>query len=47
MLPEDRKRIGNWIWRLTHLYQIQTEKAQKIVFDPKPIQRLLMKFVAV
>lgn len=47
MLPEDRTRIGKWIWRLTHLYQIQTKKAQKIVFDPKPIQRLLMKFVAV
>ena len=47
MQPEDAKRIGNWQWRLTHLYKIQTKKSLKIGFDPKPIQRLLMKFVAV
>lgn len=43
--PEDQKRIGDWRWRLTHLYKIQTKKAEKIVFKPKPIQKLLMKYV--
>ena len=44
MHPEDAKRIGNWEWCLTHLFKIQTKKSQKIVFDPKPIQKLLIKY---
>lgn len=45
MLPEDASRIGNWRWRITHLYKIQTKKAQKITFKPKPIQKWLMRYV--
>lgn len=45
MHPEDQKRIGDWRWRLTNLYKIQTKKAEKITFKPKPIQKLLMKYV--
>lgn len=43
--PEDAKRIFDRRWRITHLYKIQTKKAEKIVFNPKPIQKLLMRYV--
>ncbi len=46
MQSEDANRIGNWRWRLTHLYKIQTKRAEKVVLKPKPIQKLLMRYMA-
>lgn len=42
---EDRKRIGNWQWRLSHLYQIRTKLAQKQVFPPNDVQLQIMRYL--
>jgi hypothetical protein len=44
VIPEDAKRIGDWRWRLTHLYKIRTKKAgEKVLFTPKPAQLKILK----
>jgi len=37
--PDNRARIGNWQWRMAHLYKIRTKKVgEKVCFKPKPAQ---------
>lgn len=46
MHPEDRKRIGNWLWRIQHLYKIKTKEAGKLTqMKLRPIQRILAKLL--
>lgn len=44
MHPEDRRRIGDWRWRLTHLYRIRTKKAEKVRFKPNRGQRRIARY---
>lgn len=46
MHPEDKKRMGNWLWRLTHLYWIQTKEPGVISqLTLNPIQKILVKYL--
>lgn len=41
----DKRRIGNWRWRLQHLYRIRgTSAGEKIQFKPKPAQLRIAKW---
>lgn len=40
--PDDAKRIWKPWWRISHLYQMQTKKAKKIVFSPNWVQRQII-----
>jgi hypothetical protein len=45
LLPADAARIGNWQWRLEHLYQIRTQLAQKTVFKMNSVQQEIARYL--